>query len=108
MQQQAEPQFLYLITTGRRSGVPREIEIWFTRREGRYYIIAEHGDRAQWVRNLRADPRVHVRVGDTAFAARARVVDAGAEAGLHAAVQTDSTTKYGWGDGLVVELDPVP
>ena len=33
-----EPEFLYLTTTGRRSGQPREIEIWFTSRDGRYYL----------------------------------------------------------------------
>jgi len=30
-----EAEFLYLMTTGRRSGAPREIEIWFTRVDGR-------------------------------------------------------------------------
>ncbi|MGH7320849.1 MAG: nitroreductase/quinone reductase family protein [Candidatus Rokuibacteriota bacterium] len=48
------PPYLYLTTTGRRSGRPREIEIRFTRRHGRYYIIAETGERARWVQNLRA------------------------------------------------------
>src|SRR5262245_30426283 len=67
-------EFLYLTTTGRVSGAPREIEIWFTEDAGRYYVIAEHGDRAHWVQNLRANPRVRVRVGDRSFAARARVV----------------------------------
>ena len=32
--------FLYLTTIGRRTGLPREIEIWFTERDGRYYVIA--------------------------------------------------------------------
>src|SRR5438445_328723 len=38
-------QYLYLTTTGRRTGRPREIEIWFTQRRGRYYLIAEHRER---------------------------------------------------------------
>ena|SRR5437762_14380359 len=54
--------FLYLTTTGRRTGLPREIEIWFTERDGRFYIIAEHGDRANWVRNIRAHSHVDVHV----------------------------------------------
>jgi len=99
-------QYLYLTTTGRRSGQPREIEIWFTQRDGRYYLIAEHRERAQWVRNLRVAPRVRVRVGRRAFAAQARVVDAKAEPELARAVRTLSEAKYGWGRGLVVELDP--
>jgi deazaflavin-dependent oxidoreductase (nitroreductase family) len=98
--------YLYLTTIGRRSGRAREIEIWFTRRDGRYYVIAEHGEQAHWVRNIRADARVRWRVGDGTFAGRARVVEAAAEPTLSAAVQALSATKYGWGDGLVVELTP--
>ena len=102
----SEPQYLYLTTMGRHSGRPREIEIWFTRLDGRYYLIAEHRARAQWVRNLLADPAVRVRVGRTTFHARARVVDARIEDGLARAVRKLSETKYRWGDGLVVELTP--
>jgi deazaflavin-dependent oxidoreductase (nitroreductase family) len=99
-----EPEFLYLTTTGRRSGQPRRIEIWFTRIDGRFYVIAEHLWDAQWVQNVVADPRVQVRVGDDEFPARARVVNAGVEPALHEAVKELSEKKYGWGDGLVVEL----
>jgi deazaflavin-dependent oxidoreductase (nitroreductase family) len=103
----AEPEFLYLTTTGRRTGQPREIEIWFTRHEGRYYLVAEHREQTQWVQNLRADPRVRVRVADRSFAATARPIDATAESPLHDAVRALSVGKYGWGDGLLVELTPV-
>jgi deazaflavin-dependent oxidoreductase (nitroreductase family) len=99
-------QYLYLTTTGRRTGRPREIEIWFTEHGGRYYLVAEHRERAQWVRNLRATPRVSVRVGRRSFAAQARVVDARAEPELARAVRKLSEQKYGWGNGLIVELDP--
>ncbi len=98
--------YLYLTTTGRRTGRPREIEIWFTQRGSRYYLVAEHRERAQWVKNLMAEPRVAVRVGRRAFAAQARVVDAKAEPELARTVRTLSEKKYGWGKGLVVELDP--
>ncbi len=101
-----EPECLSLTTTGRRSGQPREIEIWFTRRDGHYYVIAEHLWEAHWVQNLLADPRARVRVGDEEFAARARVIDPAAEPFLQEAVEELSERKYGWGDGLVVELVP--
>lgn len=101
-----EPEHLYLTTTGRRSGRPREIEIWFTRRDGWYYVVAERGEEAQWVRNLRAEPRVQVRVGPETFAATARVVDAVSEPELALGIRALSERKYGWGDGLVVELTP--
>ena len=96
--------YLYLTTTGRRSGLPREIEIWFTEHGGSYFLVAEHRERSQWIRNILADPRVRWRVDDAAFSGCARVVDAAAEPALSATVQDLSTRKYGWGDGLVVEL----
>lgn len=102
----SEPPYLYLTTTGRRSGQPREIELWFTSRDGSYYLIAETGERAQWVRNLRADARVRWRVDATTFSGLARVVDLGAEPDLAHAVRASSEAKYGWADGLIAELVP--
>ena len=101
-----EPKYLYLTTTGRRSGLPREIEIWFTQRHGHYYLISEHWGRAQWVRNLSADPRVRWRVGEVTFSGRARTLDTAVHAGLIQEIQGLSRRKYGWGEGLVVELTP--
>ena len=97
-------QYLYLTTTGRRTGRPREIEIWFTQRGGRYYLCAEHRERAQWFQNLKVVQRVAGRVGRRSFSALARVVDAKRERELARAVKELSEKKYGWGDGLVVEL----
>ena len=98
--------FLYLTTIGRVSGQRREIEIWFTEREGRFYLIAEHGERANWVRNIQAQPQVNVRVGDRQFDATARIVHENREPELAAAVRALSDAKYGWSDGLIVELTP--
>ena len=99
-----DPTYLYLTTTGRRSGLPRQIEIWFTRLGERHYVIAEHRRRARWVQNLIADPTASVRVGRQRFRARARVVDARREPALARAVRAASEKKYGWGEGLVIEL----
>lgn len=98
--------YLYLTTTGRRSGLPREIEIWFTEHGGRFYVIAEHRERAQWVRNILADPHVRVRVGDRGFAGVARPVSDEREPELVRVVKALSDAKYGWSDGLVVEIVP--
>src|SRR5947209_10889838 len=54
-------QYLYLTTRGRKSGTPREIEIWFTNYNGRFYLIAEHAS-SQWVQNLQANPEATLRV----------------------------------------------
>jgi len=96
--------FLYLTTTGRRTGLPREIEIWFTERDGLFYVIAEHRERANWVRNILADSHVHVRLGDRRFAGTARLVDDEREPDLARAVKKLSDAKYGWSDGLLVEI----
>ena len=97
-------QYLYLTTRGRKTGQAREIEIWFTERMGRFYVIAEYPT-SHWLRNLRADPAVQVRVGERSFAACARVLGQ-ADADLRDEVRDLSQQKYGWGDGTVVELDP--
>jgi deazaflavin-dependent oxidoreductase (nitroreductase family) len=100
--------FLYLTTTGRVSGQPRTIEIWFVERMGRYYIIAERREKAQWVQNLERDSAVRFRVGardevGLAVPAKARTVR---EPDLVAAVSSLMNAKYGWSDGLVVEILP--
>ena len=101
-----EAKYLYLTTIGRRSGLARQIEIWFTRHAGCYYLVAEHGLKAHWVQNLLVEPAVRARVGRRSFRGRARVVDAGSERALIAAIRERSETKYGWGAGLVVEITP--
>ena len=81
-------QFAYLTTVGRRTGLPRTIEIWFAEDGATMYMLAGGGRRADWVRNLLADPRVHVRVGGSrearagvagGVAGRARLVEDPAE-----------------------------
>lgn len=99
----AREKYLYLTTRGRKSGLPRKIEIWFTSYGESYYVIAEHPS-SHWVQNLRTDPRVQVRVGEKTFSARARVVSEENEPELHRSVQQLFREKYGWGDGLVVEI----
>jgi deazaflavin-dependent oxidoreductase (nitroreductase family) len=89
-------QYLYLTTRGRKSGLPREIEIWFTYRDGRFYLIAEYPT-SNWVQNLRAEPKAQVRVAGQRFTARARFVSAEDEPELHRAIAGLSTEKYGWG-----------
>jgi deazaflavin-dependent oxidoreductase (nitroreductase family) len=106
MPKRSESAFLYLTTTGWKSGNPHEIEIWFTELDGRYYLVSEGGERAHWVQNLRRQPQVTFRVGRRTFQGKGRIVDAEGEPELQAAVSRLSTEKYEWGDGLIVELNP--
>jgi len=96
--------FLYLTTTGRRTGTAREIEIWFTELGGHFYVIAEHGESANWVRNILASSRVHVRVADRRFEGTARLIVEEREPELTRAVKALSDAKYGWSDSLIVEI----
>lgn len=74
----AHEQYCYLTTTGRTSGEPREIEIWFGADGGTLYLMAGGRENSHWVRNLDKTPGATVRLGDTTFAVRARrVTDAG-------------------------------
>jgi deazaflavin-dependent oxidoreductase (nitroreductase family) len=98
-------QYLYLTTRGRRTGLPREIEIWFTQLGDRFYVIAEYAT-SDWVLNVRAHPEVRFRIAGLEFSANARILSKDNEPELISAVQSLSRKKYGWGDGVVVELSP--
>ena len=100
-----QEQYLYLTTRGRITGKPREIEIWFTQHDGKFYVIAEY-ETSNWLRNLQADPEVQVRVAENNFAAEARIIRLESDTKLKAEVQKLSRAKYGWGDGVVAELKP--
>ncbi len=102
-------QFLYLTTTGRKTGLPRQIEIWFVEMGDRLYILAEHYHRTQWVKNIRRNPRVRIRIGrreNPEFDATARALDPERDGELWQATQRLSREKHGWGDGLPVEITP--
>jgi deazaflavin-dependent oxidoreductase (nitroreductase family) len=102
------PGFLYLTTTGRTSGEPREIEIWYAELHGRYYLIAELYERAHWVRNILREPRVSVAVEDRSWRATARVLDEVRDAERLREVRAHFDRSYGWSEGLVVEIVPEP
>ncbi len=51
-----------LETRGRRSGKPRRVPVGNGRNGDAFWIIAEHGTRAGYVRNIQHDPRVRVRL----------------------------------------------
>jgi deazaflavin-dependent oxidoreductase (nitroreductase family) len=67
--------YCYVTTTGRTSGRPHTIEIWFALREGTVYLLSGGGDTSDWVRNLRASPTVGLRIGGHDFLAKAEVVE---------------------------------
>ncbi len=66
--------YCYLTTTGRKSGLAREIEIWFGVNGHSLYLLSGGGDQSQWVKNLLANPNVTVRIAKHNFNGVARIV----------------------------------
>ncbi len=100
--------YLYLTTTGRKTGLPREIEIWYVEHDGKYYLLAEKFFDAHWVRNIQKDPRVRVRLNGREEDAAARILDPERDRALWELAQRLGREKYGWGEGLPVEIAPTP
>jgi deazaflavin-dependent oxidoreductase (nitroreductase family) len=67
--------YCYLTTTGRVTGKPHEIEIWFGLVGNTCYLLSGGRDRSDWVRNLLKNPSVTVRIGGQTFRAAARIVN---------------------------------
>lgn len=101
--------FLYVITTGWKSGQPHEIEIWYVEHNDNYYIVAEHRERAHWVQNIQRDPAVRVRLGkDGAWRpAQARLIAPEAEPDLAVEISRLMDAKYNWSAGLIAEIHPL-
>jgi deazaflavin-dependent oxidoreductase (nitroreductase family) len=53
--------FALLETTGRRSGLPRHTPVGNGLDGDTFWLVAAHGTQADYVRNLRAEPRVRVK-----------------------------------------------
>jgi deazaflavin-dependent oxidoreductase (nitroreductase family) len=60
----AKEEYCYLTTTGRVTGRPHEIEIWFEISNSKLYLLSGGGDRSDWVRNLLKTPHVQVRIAE--------------------------------------------
>jgi deazaflavin-dependent oxidoreductase (nitroreductase family) len=75
LQRLSDEDFCYLTTTGRISGHPHTIEIWFALHGQTIYMLSGGRERADWVKNARIHPNVQVRISDSVFAGTAYIVD---------------------------------
>ena len=57
------PLVVILETRGRKSGQPRRIPVGKALTGDTLWIVAEHGRKAAYVKNIEADPHVRVRIG---------------------------------------------
>lgn len=100
--------FLYLTTTGRKTGKPHTIEIWYVDDEDCYVLCAEHREKSDWVKNIQKHHHVQFYVAE-------RDANVQAQAGI-ANIITDETdiqalttlfdAKYKWSAGLFVRICP--
>jgi len=58
---------LLLTTTGRKSGLPRVTPLQYEEIDGIFYVGSARGDKADWYRNILANPKVEVRVKSRSF-----------------------------------------
>ena len=99
-----QEQFLYLTTKGWKTGNSHQIEIWFVQHGKNYYIMSEGREQAHWVQNIQHSPKISFRVGNEAFRGVGRIVDKQKEPKLASEVAKLMGGKYGWDQGLIVEL----
>lgn len=78
----ADRDYCYLTTTGRVTGNPHTVEIWFAVAGRTLYVLAGSGRNADFVKNARRRPDVAVRIGRRTLRGRARIVDDPAEDAL--------------------------
>lgn len=64
--------FMVITTTGRKSGLPRRAVVEFHTYNGRKYVYSGWGGRAQWYKNLQADPLVTIQTAHGAESVIAR------------------------------------
>lgn len=74
LQDFAPEDFCYLTTTGRISGRPHTVEIWFALHNSSLYILSGGRDRADWVKNSLRHSRVSIKIRDSIFEGQARPV----------------------------------
>ncbi len=93
--------YLYLTTTGHKTGNPHEIEIWYVEHDGCYYLVSEKREGAHWVQNIRANPAITIRLGEINVNGTGSIPT---DQTIITAVKQKMDTKYNWSDGLVVQL----
>jgi len=69
------PGWVLLTTTGRKTGLPREVLLPCERTPDALILISTYGWRAHWLRNIQHDPVVRVTGGALLLEGRAEIVE---------------------------------
>ncbi len=100
-----------LETTGRKSGLPRQVPVGDGLRGDVFWIVTEHGYGADYVKNIQKDPRVRVKVGRRWYAGTARILpDEDPDAKLRELKRpaNDTMLRLAASEKLVVRVDLEP
>jgi deazaflavin-dependent oxidoreductase (nitroreductase family) len=71
--------FMIMITVGRKSGQPRRTAIEFHEYKGRRYVFSVWGKKADWYRNIEANPCITIQTWRGAESVLARRIDSDVE-----------------------------
>ena len=66
IEQVADEKYIYLTTTGRRTGNPHTVELWFALAGGRIYLSHE-GKYTDWMKNIVKENQVTFKIRDISF-----------------------------------------
>lgn len=64
--------FVYLTTTGRKTGREHVVELWFALSGGKIYLSHE-GARTDWMKNIARDERVKMGIGSEIVSGKGRL-----------------------------------
>jgi deazaflavin-dependent oxidoreductase (nitroreductase family) len=96
------PQQTLLETTGRTSGLPRRTPVGGRLTGREFWFVSEFGEASQYVRNIRVQPRVRVRVRGRWYAGTAELLPQDdARARLRLLPRLNSTAVRGLGGNLL-------
>jgi hypothetical protein len=99
-----ESQFLNLTTRGWKTCKLHTIEIWFVGYRQRYYVMSERRYEAHWVQNILHNQKIKFSINNIISEGNARIISKNNAPELVGEVQELMKTKYGWNEGLIIEL----
>jgi len=67
----ASEKFIHLTSTGRKTGKPRMVELWFAFNGGKVYLSHE-GEETDWMRNIKKNEQVTFEIAGKSFTGKAR------------------------------------
>src|SRR6478672_7559292 len=92
LQSLTDDDFCYLTTTGRVTGRPHTIEIWFALHQTSLYMLSGGREQADWVKNIQRQPNVQVKIRAQIFQGQGRIVQEQEEDKLARFIVTEKYT----------------